>query len=773
MKITIHGLDYSAALDAAHPLTIERRLNEPTHCQFWLSLPADGYLATPVRNQAVTVTGDDGTLYFTGYIALAPLPEYAGLAMEGPRYRIAVRATSDEILMDQLFSASVKTASGMTAGQLMKSLVTHTRSATLSAPGLQIAAPVSSFTAAPGAAWSKTAGQIAGQARATYRVLGEVLQLEEIPAAVHPLNEIDGTLNLAALSFTSSVRRELANDITVCGEHEPVAHATEYFLGDGVTAQFNLAARPYFPPASTSAIIDELFNEPGIDLTVWGRSGPAGSLSLGAGGLRLNGGTGVDGTTLLTWLDSVELGGTLLMEASGVTLSTGSSGLLAGLYSGSDALSACVAGFQVTAQPGTGAVRLQPIVQGQASGSTYPISPANQYTLRIRLHCPECERTLAIYRSYGDNGSITYGGRANQAPAKLLFEIQECVNGVMGMPVILFDGAINSLPPVCSVIAASLIGMSGSMRAFRLTNLGTGWVVSTPAGGNPYTRRLGSIAEGGECSLDRSGRLLFANGFIPLPGERIAISYRTQGRAAGRAVNAASQQALAASGLPSIAQWIGSVTNPPARSSADCRNAAAAIVAASAGNTALWSGAYKCCNANLSSDVWPGDALLLNAPSLCLNSQVVVRAVKLTYASSYPDLVAYDISFANDWADDLAISTMDSVPADAWLPAPVSPAVLPDLTYLTVNALSGTSVAINTGAAPPAGGGFEIRRRDFAFMPGEDFDLVMRGSQQTMTFSRETASDRFYIRMYDGSTPPNYSEFSTALFINLPVDRDR
>ena len=48
----------------------------------------------------------------------------------------------------------------------------------------------------------------------------------------------------------------------------------------------------------------------------------------------MNGGTGVDGQTMLTWLDSVELGGTLLMEASGVTLSTGSSGILAGLYVG-------------------------------------------------------------------------------------------------------------------------------------------------------------------------------------------------------------------------------------------------------------------------------------------------------------------------------------------------------------------------------------------------------------------------------------------------------
>jgi hypothetical protein len=54
-------------------------------------------------------------------------------------------------------------------------------------------------------------------------------------------------------------------------------------------------------------------------------------------------------------------------------------------------------------------------------------------------------------------------------------------------------------------------------------------------------------------------------------------------------------------------------------------------------------------------------------------------------------------------------------------------------------------------------------------MLGEDADLVMRGSQPNMTFSRETACDRFYIRMYDNSSPPNYSEFSTALFINLPV----
>ncbi len=200
-----------------------------------------------------------------------------------------------------------------------------------------------------------------------------------------------------------------------------------------------------------------------------------------------------------------------------------------------------------------------------------------------------------------------------------------------------------------------------------------------------------------------------------------------------------------------------------------CRNAAQTMVQAASGVSALWSGTYTGTRASFASDVWPGDALALNAPSTNLNTQVVVRTVKVSYRASYPDLVEYAIGFANDWADDLAIKTSATVPADTWLPATVNPTMLANLNALTVTAMSGSTVTINTGVTAPAGGGFEIRRRDFAFMPGEDSDLVMRGSQSTMTFTRVTASDRYYIRTYDGATPPNYSEFSAALFINLPL----
>jgi hypothetical protein len=769
MKITIQGTDYTPTLDAARPLTIERKLNEPSICQLGISLPANGSLTTPFRYQFLAITGDDGTSYFTGYIAVSPLPEYAGLAIEGPRYRIAIQAVSDELLLDQLLMPPSVSAIGENVGALMTALVTHTGSTALSTSGLSLGTAVTNFIPQHGAPWSKSAGQLASQARAAYRAVNGALLLSSVQSTIHPLNETDGSLNLAALSFTASVKRALANDVTVCGEHEPVAYVTEYFPGDGVTTQFYLAADPFFPAAAKSTIIDELFDEALIDQTVWSNTGIDGYLGIGAGGMVMDGGNGIDGETVLSWIDPVELGGTLLLEAVGVTLSPGSTGVVAAFYIGLGTQASCIAGFQVTAAVGTGAVTLQPMIQGAVAGTTYAVNPANQYTLRARVHCADQERELSVYRSFGDSGPITWGGESSTSPAQIQMEIQEFVDGVGGTPVTLYDGAVTGLPPAGTVIAASSINLIGTMRAMYVTNLGSGWVVSTPPGGGPYTRRVGTTAEAAECRVERTGKLVFYTGSMPVTGEQVAVSYRTIGRAVGRAVNAASQLALSEAGSPSVAAWIGSVTGPAARSSADCLNAALAIEQASAGVSALWSGTYSGSRASFAADVWPGDALLLNAPSTSLDVQVVVRTVKVSYRASYPDLVEYAIEFANDWANDLAIKTSTTVPADAWLPAAIAPTVLANLTSLTVTTLNGTTVAIDTGVTPPSGGGFEIRRRDFAFMPGEDPGLVVRATLADITFSRETANDRFYIRMYDGSTPPNYSQFSTALFINLPL----
>jgi hypothetical protein len=768
MKIMIGGQDYTSALDAAHPLIIERKLNEPSVCQLWITLPP-GSSSTIARNQYVLITRDDETCYFTGYIAATPLLEYAGLALEGPQYRLAIHAVSDECLLDQAGMAPSRELPGMNAGPLIAALVAKTASTSLSTDKLSLDAPVAFLPAEQGASFSATAAKAANAARSAYRALNGALTLSSIPAAVHKLSEADGTLALENFSLTATAKRALANDITVCGEHEPTAYITEYFLGDGITTQFNLSENVFTPPASKTTFIRELFNEGQIDLRLWGNPGTHNYLSLGSGGLVMQGGTGKDGETQLTWRDPIEMGGTLLLEATGVTLANGSSGILTGFFVGDKMQQACTAGFQVTAQQGTGAVSLQPLVLGSPAGSAYPVNPSNQYALRVRVHCPECERGTAIYRSFGDSGPIAAGGDWNTAPGSLQFEIQEFVNGVAEMPVSLYEGPIASLPGTCTALAASSTNLYGSMRGLNLTNLGSGWAVTTPPIGGPITRRLGAPTQSAECAVESGGRLVFYPGFTPVAGEQIAVSYRAVGRAVGRAINTSSQQQLADSGLPPVSAWIGTVTNPPARSSQSCRNAALALEQAAASVSALWGGTFKCSSADLEVDLWPGDALDIDAPSAGLDAELIIRSVKLTYTASCPDVVQYTICFANDWADDLAIQTGCSVPADAWLPVPISPVYAPNLSGLAVIAMGGGTVTINTGAAPPIGGGFEIRRADNCFMTGTDTDLVMRSSQPTMTFSRLSAWDRFFIRAYDASIPPNYSEFSAALIFNIPL----
>ena len=766
MNITIGGKDFTSALDAAHPLTIERKLNQPSIARLWVTAAKAPAI---VRNQAIKITGDDGTPFFTGYVAATPMPEYAGLALDGPRYRLAIEAISDEHLLDQLPMTPGKSICGLNAGPLLASLANKTGSSSLSTEALTLDTPVSSFNPERGAPFSANAGMAATAARASYRALDGALTLAAVPSAVHVLKDGDGSVSLNSLALTSRAERSFANDITVCGTHEPTTYVTEYFLGDGLTTQFNLSLDPFSVYPSGSTIIRELFNEGVIDLRVWGNPGASGYLTLGAGGLKMQGGTGKDGDAMLSWLDPVEMGGTLLLEAVGVTLANGSSGVLAGFFSGEQAQDSCIAGFKAAAEQGSGAVSLQPLILGSPAGTSFAINPANQYTLRVRVHCPECQRGLAVYRSFGDNGAITCGGQWNTAPAKLLFEIQEFVNGVAGMPVILYDGTIDSLPGTCRAVAASSINLFGSMRGLNLTNLGSGWVVTTPANGSAVTRRLGSASQSAECHLESAGSLIFYPGFAPSAGEQIAVSYRAVGRAVGRAVNIASQQALTEAGLPPISTWIGTVTHPTPRSSGDCRNAALTLEQAAASSNALWSGTYRCTQAGLDSDVWPGDALNLEVPSANLDALAIVRTVKLTYSASLPDVVQYEMSFANDWAQDLAIKTSKSVPMDAFLPAPIAPVFTANLNALSLVRISGNTVTVSAGTVAPSGGGFEVRRRDNCFLPGTDPDLVMRGSQQTLTFTRVSAGDRFYIRMYDGASPPNYSEFSAALIFNQPL----
>ena len=88
---------------------------------------------------------------------------------------------------------------------------------------------------------------------------------------------------------------------------------------------------------------------------------------------------------------------------------------------------------------------------------------------------------------------------------------------------------------------------------------------------------------------------------------------------------------------------------------------------------------------------------------------------------------------------------------------------------LQVVSVSKSAIQLDTGVAAPSGGGFEVRRSDGGFGPGQSGDLVLRSSVRGITIPRGAQVERFYVRMYDGSTPPVYSRLSSAIVTNVPV----
>jgi hypothetical protein len=613
--------------------------------------------------------------------------------------------------------------------------------------------------------WSANAGRIASATYAAYRVVDGAVSMQPAGTMTHALSDGDGTLQIAALK-TAAVK-ELANDVTLSGEMEPAAYVTETFAGDGTTTVFELAEAPFRPKktANSSDFLTDSFNEGVFNTRVWQVADPGSHLGFGAGGLTMTGGNGFDGQTTLTAIDALELGGTLVIEAGSLQLNANSTGIVCGLYSGVTESANCFAGYNMR-QSG-GATVAVPFVNGAEVGTVFTLLSGHTYTLRIRLHCVEAQRVLQAYYAMVDGAVQGFGGGVVAAPMSVVFELQDLGAASNTPATVLYDGAVASSPASCSFVAVNSVQLFGSMGYCRVTQTGSAWVVSTLANGTKVTRLIGAAGEGVDCTVSAAGKVTFLAGRIPVAGELVTVGYRSAQRAVARLENAASVAAEAAGGASGTAQWLGKVESPLARSSADCEQAALAVLSFAASRAAAIAGTYAAVNP---ADVWPGDVLAITSDGPAMS--VVVRGVEIVDGAAWPEVLTYRIAFANDWAEGVGLKLSEAIAADALLPQTALTAagnVLANLQQLQIVSATGTALQIDSGTAPPVGGGFEVRRRDWDFGPGVDQDLVLRSPVRNFTIPREAQVERYYVRMYDGSTPPVYSRFSSAVFTDLPV----
>lgn len=443
--------------------------------------------------------------------------------------------------------------------------------------------------------------------------------------------------------------------------------------------------------------------------------------------------------------------------------------MVCGLYSGLTQSANCFVGYNV--RQSDGATAVVPFVNGAEVGTVFTLLEGHIYTLRIRLHCVEIQRVLQAYYAMVDGVVQSFGGGSVTAPMNVVFELQDLGAASTTPATVLYDGSVVSSPASCSFVAVNSVQLIGSMGYCRITQTGSAWVVSTLPSGVKMTRLIGVAGEGVDCKISTAGKVTFFAGRVPVAGEIVTVMYRVQERAVARIADAASVAAEAAGGVPGTAQWLGKVAKPPARSSTDCESAVQAVLSFSASRAAAVAGTYTAVNP---ADVWPGDVLVVTSNGQTMS--VVVRGIEIVDGMACPEVLTYRMAFANDWAEGLGLTLSETIAANTLLPetalsstSPSGSSVLANLQQLQVVSATETALQVDTGTAASTGGGFEVRRRDGDFGPEVDQDLVLRSPVRSFSIPREGQVEHYYVRMYDGSTPPLYSRFSSAVFTDLPV----
>ena len=797
MRITIdnldgHGaIDYSMAVCTDGPVTVRRMLNAPSRCTAELLLGTEGF-PTPGRKGRVVVSSEDGDLLFTGFLIVEPALLFLGTGSTGPAYKVRINAVSDEWLLDKQ-GVSPNTASyglfvGANSASVAEQLTQGTASTGLSVVQSGNPRAIGSFAVTPGAGWSTNAAAAANASYSVYRVLGGTMTLADAGTTTHTLGDGDGAFSIGDLRLGQL--RELANDVTISGAEEASTYVQEMFLGDGTTTVFSLS-EAVFRGLNRTLVLDR-FDETSLDTTQWLLSDGGNHIQLSGAGLSVSGGTGMDGQTTLIARNQVELGGALVAELGAVVLGAASDGMLAGFYDGPPTLESCFAGFRVR-QSGSstgGVTQLVPVLQGVEVGSPFTPQSGHRYTLRLRLYSFEMQRVPQRYYCMVDGVVQSFGDVAGvSAPAHLVFELLDEGMSSNTPATVLYDSVssgspVGASPAICSFVAVNSTSLQVSLGAASVTRTGSLWLTSTLPNGTQASRLVGLAGEGVDCLVDfgnttgTPAKLTFLAGRVPQAGERITAYYRRVRRAVARLADQASVTAETAAGtgvsVPGVSRWLGSVSSPAARSSADCEAAAQAVLAMSTARSAAFSG--TCVVSNPAQDIWPGDLLQVQQNGTTLS--VLVRSVELEDGHAEPELVCYKLSFANDWAteweDGLGLKLNSGCAHDALLPvtAMAAPAaVLANLQQMTVLSLTGAAIQIDAGCDAPPGGGFEVRRRPEEFGVNADVgDLVLRSPVRSFSIPRSAQVERFFVRMYDGSTTPLYSRFSNAVYIHWPLD---
>ena len=781
MKLTIDNLDgmgsldYTAFVSASPAPKLARKLNRASELKLGLAGTLAG-LAVPVVGGRVILSLSSGQNLFTGYIVNAPAYQYAGWGERGAVYRYEIEALSDVMLMDQKAPPPQPPYVERNAGDAFQELTAAELAGWFDLSGVQAGDPIPYFSVDPAKKWTEAAAEMALSARFSYRDDDGKLFFSPLGANTYALSEDADSFSPGDLQMQSENR--LVNDLTILGPLEPGVHVKDYFAGSGATSYFYLSEKPFTRSSAVAiynrTILDEGYTE--LDPTHWAVTDPANAISVSNGQLRVAGGTGVDGETLLSFVEKIELGGATTLEHGDVVFNAGSDGVIGGLYAGTVSIGGCRAGFRIT--PSGANCSFQAIVGGATTGAILATQAGHHYRFTTYLYPTETYRTQQVFHSSAYPAGSPRGGGAIAADVRVVLTVQDIdptnVATQVAQATVLYDGVIANAPGFCTYALINAGNMQCSV-AFTYVWLPDDVLVRSGLPGESATTvLLGGLPNGAQGRIVNQSELAFYAEHIPAENELIEVSYRGQGHATARVINSASIAALRRGGDDGVRGSVREIGLPAPRTSEDCEIAALALLD-DAGQG--WSGEYQAWSRFLpdgAADIFPGDGLAVNVPSRGAAFTAIVREVDVAVADMSGENCHYTLRFvdAGDPSLDFAFVTALMKQKQALTPVDVSAVgniYLDDLTGAEITNVTSTTVTVDVGFTPVAGGGIEVRYSDEGWGIGYNGNLVGRFTSASFELTRFVRAQDYYLRSYDGSGPPKYSRYSTKLHVDYPL----
>ena len=747
------------------PAVLRDRMNLPALFDFVLA-PANAQFIPPRRSAYVRLTGLTDALppggpripgpLFTGFITNEPVIEFLGARSGGPVYGYRYQATSEEYLLNIKRLGVLPPFLNQTAGQILRLLTEQLQPGRFDATGIADGAVIPFYAPAPATSWSDIARELAERSGFVYRVLNGKIFFDAVsaqPASV-VIDERDRRFRPESLEVTP-LGNPIQNDVTILGGTEPQAFVTEYFVGDGFTSRFVLAAPVY--GAESSRLMADDFTGLSIDTNRWQEVDPANNIQIFEGRLNITGGTGTIGETTLLAHQAIELGGELEVLHGEFEFTVASTGILGGLYSSAALVAAnCLLGFDVSAISGTS--RIRPLVTGTVQPAEILAQANHHYVLLTRLSADRVHRIDQTFSSM----SATFGGASLPATIKVTLLVRDIdpADPANPLDIILHESTLTTLPVFAFYAPVNSADLHVVANFLQVTQPIQASLFMQAVGGLLQVRSLGFGVAGQDATItadpnQNQWALEFYEDTIPARGEKITLRYRAAGRARARVRDAASIVSEAAlAGDDGLRAAVLADFNPLPRTSAEAELAAQAYltdhtVPRLEGRYSTWgefADSYP--RSGFVIDVrndsrYPAFASLVGSVRSELHdleTERIQHTLEFGQPSRFEELLK---KFAEPQQILAPHETLSLEPLDS---AQVGSAFLNDGPALTLTATNPTYFSVDMSAMPPANGHYEVRRSDQGWStssaPGTTQNLLATFTTQSLLLPR-TARNHF------------------------------